>query len=222
MKHPVHHIVGLHGMPRCGKDTVAKYAEVFYGYKHLKFATHLYREAAEAFDVTVEQLATDEWKTQPQVALAPWLCRDAAFAEILREHFPAGTLPTSRRVLQLWGTEYRRAQDDLYWVKRLDNDMAQGITEGYTRFVISDVREQHEAEWHVLQVLRNIARRAEIVEIVRPEHGAVDIGGGKTHKSDARLHDRFIDLTIHNDLGLHALHMRVEQIFNPAHFRASK
>lgn len=211
-------LVLLHGMPRSGKDTVAQYAIDRYGFHHLKFATHLYREVAEAFDVSVAQLESHEWKTRPQIDLAPWLCRDPEFAEIQRATFPAGEIPTSRRILQLWGTEYRRRQDNDYWVKRLDADMHAAAQRGHERFVVSDLREQHEAQWALLQTLRGVVTGpTHMVELVRPGAVAIDTGGGVIHRTDQRLPSHYLDATVHNvGDSIRVLHSAVDCFFNPA------
>jgi len=145
-------------------------------------------------------------------------CNDPAFVEIARPHFKIGELPTSRRLLQLWGTEYRRAQNNYYWIGKLEGDMNEArMRHNATRFVISDLRELHEAEWINLQVLRGVATNVSVVELVKPGVGAVDIGGGKVHTSDSRLPDHYIDDTVVNDGTLSALYGRLDKHINPAY-----
>lgn len=45
-----------------------------------------------------------------------------------------------RTLLQMWGTEFRRAQDPDYWVKRAQTKLARLVAEGFDPIVIDDCR----------------------------------------------------------------------------------
>ena len=114
--------IGLLGPANAGKDTVAGMVVEFFGgaVRRCAFADALYAEVAEAFEVSEEYLRDRRWKEKPSLRLSPRFCLDDAFVQVCRE---AGVSVMSalspRRVLELWGTEYRRAQDADYWVRRL-------------------------------------------------------------------------------------------------------
>lgn len=104
-------VIGLCGKMGSGKDTAAEILAARYGYQRVAFADGVREEAAETFPHLKEEI----WAK-----------------------------PTSKRIrilLQWWGTEYRRAQDELYWIKRLSRQMTfRG------RYVVSDVRFKNEAD----------------------------------------------------------------------------
>jgi len=192
-------LIMLHGRPRAGKDTVAAFMEREYGFKVMAFATHLYREVAEAFDVTVEQLASDDWKTRGQTLLTPWACSNKVFAELLASYLRPGQLATSRDVLQLWGTEYRRAADNMYWVRQLAADFVDEIHKGTKHIVISDAREVPEATWGLGRALAGVVANVEVWEIIRPDLTTEREGGNPNHSSNKRYPSSLIDCTITND-----------------------
>lgn len=87
---------------------------------------------------------------------------------------PGLTAVTVRRLLQWWGTEYRRAQDPDYWTKAWgrkieQNDLAR------THILVDDVRFINE-----LEVIR--AHAGLIVKIVRP-----GFDGANNHSSETSL-----------------------------------
>ncbi len=104
--------IGLSGYMRSGKDTIADYLIAKHGYKRFGFAQALKEEVARGIGCTPDDL--DEEPLRSQV----------------------------RPVLQVWGTEFRRAQDPDYWVKQaaLKIDSAAGP------FVFNDVRFQNEID----------------------------------------------------------------------------
>lgn len=132
-------IVGLTGPARCGKNTIADHLIDKYGFTRIAFSDALYKEVAEAFDMPEEVLRDDATKDAPQEALAFIHCRDEGFVHAMYRVFgdlipedDAGDggnefcrAQSPRSILQWWGTEYRRAQDPDYWVKRLAERMCQ-------------------------------------------------------------------------------------------------
>jgi hypothetical protein len=63
-------------------------------------------------------------------------------SKAVADHTTPGCVSMSyRKLLQLWGTEYRRKQDPDYWVKRLESKLA-----GLEKAVIDDVRFPNEVE----------------------------------------------------------------------------
>ncbi len=133
--------IGILGPASAGKDTVADMFVEFFGgvVRKRAFADALYAEVAEAFEVSEDYLRYRKWKEKPSLRLSPRFCLDDAFIQVCREvGVSVMSALSPRRVLELWGTEYRRAQDADYWVRRLmekDGDM-----------VISDVRFANELQ----------------------------------------------------------------------------
>lgn len=122
-------ILGLAGLAGCGKDTVADYLVARYGYEKFAFSDALYREVTDAFGLSSEELLRDRtMKEEPAEYLALKNCQDEGYVKvgrslIARENpgtfFNLDQVALSPRfVLQTWGTEYRRAQDPDYWVKK--------------------------------------------------------------------------------------------------------
>jgi hypothetical protein len=144
-------VLGLTGLPGVGKDTLAT---VFceYNFKRASFADALYEEAAAAFRVSVGFLQHRPTKETPLAELSLALCDDTAFKEavfgVLLTHGenPATILTrprAPRKILQWWGTEYRRADNDRYWLEKVERQIVQ---EPDTNFVITDVRFIGEAD----------------------------------------------------------------------------
>lgn len=150
-------LTGLHG---AGKDTVADALPA----RKLAFADTLYREVAEAFGVSEDELRCREGKEKPRHVLRLDYCGDDEFADFVCS--PCSTvergLPRSpRQILQWWG-DYQRAYDPDYFVDavRVQIEAARGIDK---RFVITDVRQANEAA-----MVRALG--GQIWQVVRPGH----------------------------------------------------
>ena len=164
-------VVGLVGQKRSGKDTVAEVFESL-GWYRTSFAKALYREVSEAFGISVIELQDHGMKEMPWLDLSS--CKDLEFLELAKALSRVYTLDkgdtlgiqsedlksfklSPRRVLQWWGTEYRRKDDTFYWVRKLSQELAEHKPK---HVVISDIRELHEAayvkrsEGYLLKVIR--------------------------------------------------------------------
>lgn len=164
-------LIGLCGGKGEGKDTFAKYLIEHYGFIRVAYGDALYEEVAEAYGTTVEALNERATKETPQPQLALRCCKDPAFVRVMLELRPNDIdvqaylqLPRSPRwTLQYWGTEYRRAQNDRYWL-----DIVERKLETISRAVVTDVRYPNELEL-VLQ-RGGLARRVELFPaVVRDE-----------------------------------------------------
>jgi len=100
------------------------------------------------------------------------------------------TTVTVRRILQWWGTEYRRAQDADYWTKAWIKKVAQCDTDRI-HILVDDIRFMNE-----LEALKSQGGR--IIKIIRP-----GFNGAGDHASETSLDDfRGWDHTVQNDAGL--------------------
>lgn len=112
-------LIGLSGPAGVGKDTVADYLVETHGFTKFSFSDALYREVSEAFRVPIEELQRRETKELSHVRLQARYCADESFRAIMLDTLPMWEHEFSPRwVLQRWGTDYRRAQDPDYWIKK--------------------------------------------------------------------------------------------------------
>lgn len=194
-------IIGLTSpAPRCGKDTCADFLVQQYGFYKDSFGRGIYLQASAAFGVTVEQLALHEWKTQPQNDLSLFNCKDEEFVGAVLAGGDGGDYDsflyqprTSRFVLQQWGTEYRRKEDELYWVKDTKKRVDDVILNSERSIVISDVREMHEVAY-LYELAAASGQKLALVEISR--ESAMQF---KTnHTSDAGIPVKYLTHRIEN------------------------
>lgn len=196
-------IVALTGAPQTGKDVLAQSLVDHHGFFRRAFADPLYEEIAKAYNVTEEQLRSREWKTSTQEALQPRNCLDKGFIELCSElGYYTDDFLSSRVVLQIWGTDYRRrTYGDHYWAEKLrirpEGDL-----------VIPDLRENVEAAF-LFDMARKVPGSTIIVaEILRP-------GAEPTkHPSCHGLYRGFIDFTLENNSSEEDLYARAAQALN--------
>ena len=116
---------------------------------------------------------------------------------------PGQTAVTVRRILQWWGTEYRRAQDPDYWTKAWEKKLQEyDLTQNH--IIVDDVRFVNE-----LEVIKNNGGR--FVRIIRP-----GFNGANNHSSENSLDDYDAwDLVIDNDGSLEAFKQRSKDLVLP-------
>lgn len=137
------YLIGLTGQSTSGKSTVAALLHMI-GFEELSFATALRTE--------IVQLALgglpDVPYIKPEWMLGILDIRNMGAGAVWEK--PMWT--SVRRLLQHYGTEFRRAQDENYWISRLPEI---DVTKKY---VVSDVRFENEAAhirdhggiiWHI-------------------------------------------------------------------------
>lgn len=129
-------VIAFCGAAGCGKDEAAGVLTTRMGFTKRSFAEALRREVRLAF---IDSTYCDSiWPTMPQS------CRDAfAWCDSLGNLDPWAkpTTGAMRRLLQLWGTEFRRDSDPQYWIDRERESLPQD-----GNFVYTDVRFPNEYE----------------------------------------------------------------------------
>lgn len=160
-------IIGLAGHMGAGKDTVAAIL-AGYGYHRVAFADALREEVADAI----------AGGRHPVPECLSELAREALLHAPVDEVFAKPTTPRMRALLQQWGTEYRREQDDAYWTKIVGEKIAQ-----HARVAVSDVRFPDEA-----RLVQDMGGK--VWYIKRPGHG------GNGHISETVAFK--VDYIIHN------------------------
>lgn len=156
-------VLGLAGPAGAGKDTVADYLVSTYGFVKFAFSDTLYAEVQHAFGLPDQSLLRDrDTKEKPSTRLTLNQCHDLDFVGLfarsggaisVRENIQADTPLVPRQLLQLWGTEYRRAQNPNYWLNRAE-DFITGLRRLYPypecapqHFVECGTRFENEREW---------------------------------------------------------------------------
>lgn len=180
-------LIGLTGFSTSGKDLTAALLKMV-GYTRFGFADAVREEVEKSFE---DNFAIPHF---PDHILADWLSCTTIGKEVLYEKpmfFPA------RRLLQWWGTEYRRSEDPDYWIKKLHDKWYRCWAETTAQhFVISDVRFLNEANW--------IERQEGVIwRIERP--GLKSDG----HQSEKECNLIKADYIIHNDGDLQHLATQV-------------
>lgn len=153
-------ILGLAGQAGAGKNEVANHLVQRYGFVQFAFSDALYHEVQQAFGLEDQSLLRDRaTKETPIPQLAIGECHDKGFQDRMMNGFvakepAAGSMVRSpRQILQWWGTEYRRAQDENYWVKRVHEFVkAMHFLPPYPElrpalFVETGTRFENEREW---------------------------------------------------------------------------
>lgn len=200
-------LLALTGPAGAGKDSTADYLVRHAGFLKLAFADALRAEVAEAFDLAARfDILTDRaTKETPHDALALRNCFNGgqgfgfigAVATATNATVDSAWLdaPRSpRQILQWWGTEYRRRQNDHYWIVRLANKVGLHRGNGYERIVVTDCRFANELAW-----VQSV--RGQLWRIDRPGLPAVE----GTHASAAGLAEADAAATLRNDADLEAL-----------------
>lgn len=127
-------LIGLAGKFGAGKDAVGDVLVERFGFKKLSFAEPLRRECAD--HIYIIRAGRHNHITTP-------LDADIQFNYITPDQvWEKPTLSIIRKLLQFWGTDFRRAQDPDYWTKRTAESLA---GREHERIVITDARFPNEA-----------------------------------------------------------------------------
>ncbi|WP_260673734.1 deoxynucleotide monophosphate kinase family protein [Comamonas aquatica] len=213
-------IIGLTGANGAGKDTVAgMLSRALHQQRRLScvmaFADPLYEEVAKAFLIKIEQLKERRTKEQPSEALNLNMCIDPWFVQSIEKSCNVDVMsevPRSpRQILQWWGTQYRRAQDPLYWVKRFEHRVRQHQEAGIQHIVVTDVRFADEAA-----TIRALG--GQIWRVHRPNLPT----SGTGHVSEVTGLEFDPEATILNSGSLDALHYATLQTLFNSHMRKAE
>jgi hypothetical protein len=140
-------MVGLSGLARSGKDTIADYLVKQHGFVKFSFSDALYYEVSEAFEVPVSFLHDAATKDTPSDLMSLFRCRVPEFHQMClnEELVPHSfSMVSPRKILQWWGTEFRRKQDPDYWIKKAAEWYEYAAP---ARAVNTSVRFNNEAAW---------------------------------------------------------------------------
>ena len=119
-------LIGLCGRMGSGKDTTAELLAP-YGYKRLAFADPLKQEVADC--IQDERFPED----------IPLDLFEVMLTSRPRDAWKKPTPDGMRKLLQWYGTDFRRNQDSEYWIKKAESSIRDG------KYVFSDVRFPNEA-----------------------------------------------------------------------------
>lgn len=152
-------LLGLAGAAGSGKDSVADYLVQRYGFVKFSFSDMLYAEVAAAFGLPDESLLRDrETKELATPLLAMENCADDEFVDMVRgmfapEDHTVRTPYSPRWVLQVWGTEFRRAANPNYWIAQAEqwlvrvHEITRYPEHRCQLFVNTSVRFPNEHQW---------------------------------------------------------------------------
>jgi len=211
-------VVGIGYQMRQGKDTIANYLVEKYGFTKISFASALKKEVGDPNKVLmwVDIIENVVWLRKSDNLFE--IVKGKLKIEALNFYAENGDLfhyenydkkvcmmrgvsYKHRALLQFWGTEYRRAMDEDYWV----NKVAEFIKASDDKnFVIPDVRFMNEFEY--IQRENGIA-----VKVF-----GRDVGGekGQSHQSEtelAVLDDSEWDVVIKNHKTISNLYWAVDE-----------
>lgn len=196
-------LIALTGKVGSGKDSSADYLVRHAGFMKLAFADTLRAEILDGFDLTerADILTNRDTKEQPHPALALRNCTKFGFIGAVATATHAcvdsawlDASRTPRQILQWWGTEYRRRQDEHYWISRMASKVGVHRGNGQNSFVITDCRFANE-----LAFVHAIGGR--LWRVDRP--GLPNVEG--SHASAVPLPDDVVAATVRNDTDLEAL-----------------
>lgn len=214
-------VLGIAGRKNAGKDTVGQYFCKKHGFTRLAFADPLKQEVQDYLTSRFSPrlpgmplelhglLLIEKYRplffSSSTSRFAAWFiwffsflirfiylddaCPDSAFDK--------PTSPRMRRILQLWGTEFRQAvygQD--YWVLRVRSLM----TDPLGRYVITDVRFIHELEFVLHECL------GRMLFVLNPSSVA------DTHLSESTIYPRHCSFTVRNAGDIQQLHDSIELV----------
>jgi hypothetical protein len=185
-------IIGLGYKARAGKDTVADLL-CEYGFARLPFAAALKEEVLQRLHGTLVEIAKLEMPDKLSILQGQ---DPTAIGGLLHDLVYITKPPAVRLLLQEYGSEVRRADDEAYWIKKWGHEVVR--LKGKVRgVVVPDVRFPNEAD--TIKQASGVVLRVD-----RP--GAGYVGG---HQSETSM-DAYTgwDGVIANVDTIHGLHRR--------------
>lgn len=211
-------IIGVSGKARSGKGVLAELAASAYGATVVSFAAGVKEEVADFLDYVVARTykggpverrhlyGEQADKEEPLVVETEDLPLTEIFDFIGSPNFAfmpneSVAIFTPRSLMQWWGTEYRRAQDENYWVKKA---LAK-CTDPNKIYIIDDCRFENEA----------IAIKNKGGYLVRVERPLGPIPSNPDHPSEVAL-DNWggWDVVITNSSSLECYHEMVRSMLD--------
>lgn len=187
-------LIGLTGLAGSGKDTVADVLVTHAGFTKMAFADALRAEVLSAFcRATPALLANRDTKELPTDILALGWCTNLEFVQAVNAAVYGGAMPlealdeprSPRQIMQWWGTEYRRAQFDGYWVHMACNRIRTLLGQEQRRIVLTDCRFDNEAA-----ALRSMG--GELWQVFRPGLRPVEGGHASQTSGDSLKPEAFV------------------------------
>jgi len=210
-------IIGFGYKMRTGKDTSADYLIEKYGFKKISFAEALKSEVGEYnrllinYNIDKKELYLYDNPGNMKLIVDSKIkevfvdyilenkdCVDYITGDIIFQKY--GRPKKDRVLLQLWGTNYRRVENENYWVDLVKQQI---LGEPDTNWVITDVRFPNELE--LIKQLGGVS-----VEIVRDVVG----NGIPKHDSETALDDAIFDFHLQNDLEIVDLYKKLDVLMS--------
>lgn len=190
-------IIGLKGLKKSGKDTIAAYLIKQHNFERKAFADPLKKSVAACLDIPYHKI--DEWKNDPtvHVEVVQYASSDDAAKRDGNFAFIDGP-GTFREFLQLFGTEaHREVFGQSFW---LDYTLPMDGFYVGKKIVITDCRFENEAR-------RIGSCGGFVVQVERPGFEEKD-----QHSSEQLFSSRMVDYTIRNTGTLDDLYAETEKM----------
>ena len=217
-------IIGIGHEARMGKDTVAIRLAKECGFKVFRWADALYEECrncsiigtleGDEVGLTIRSNGVSYTDFTPDFVrtVVDWMFsvwpgsgNDVIKSRPFGEHpmrmllMFDGMQAKNGDLLQWWGTDFRRAQDEQYWVKKLVGAIGASASD---RIAIPDTRFPNEAQWVVDQ-------GGEVWKVWADEPHE-DTGRSATHASETALKDWKFDRVFENNGTIPELYAKAE------------
>lgn len=188
------YLIGLHGQPRHGKDTLAVQLISYQGFSGFYFAEGVYKDLSEFYGVSIRDLNSTLWKTQPQDCLALLHCGDGEFRLWAKEQgLDLWTARTSREVMQIYGNDYRCGQNPSHWVDQLEAKLR--VARTGSNIVVTDVRKPRIEFEFLKRFAAGTGRTFLMVEVQKQGESRAAMSG---HITDQPFPEALIDIVVTN------------------------